>query len=63
MAGMISRLNDAIYQEKLAEAMLDDGYWQTWVRIIIQKSCAWISKVKFSIDAKIAKVERTGACE
>jgi hypothetical protein len=58
----LSKLNDQIAAQRLSQKELDSvAWWSTWTEII-ETTCNWLSKVKWSVDAKVAKVERSGIC-
>jgi hypothetical protein len=60
--GQLSRLNDQIAAQQLSQKELDSvAWWSAWTEII-ETTCTWLSKVKWSVDAKVAKVERSGIC-
>jgi|GEM_PF-2445780 hypothetical protein len=62
MQGQLSKLNDQIAAQRLSQKELDSvAWWSTWTEII-ETTCTWLSKVKWSVDAKVAKVERSGIC-
>ena len=60
--GQLSRLNDQVAAKQLSQKKLDSvAWWNGWAEII-ETTCSWLSKVKWSVDAKLFKVERSGVC-
>ena len=60
--GQLSRLNDQIAAQRLSQKELDSvAWWNGWAEII-ETTCQWLSKVKWSVDAKLVKGDRSGVC-
>jgi hypothetical protein len=58
----LTKLNDQIAVERLSQEELNSArWWQGWVRAV-EGTCRWFDKVKWSVDAKALKVERSGVC-
>jgi len=58
----LTKLDDQVAAHRLSEVELaSQQYWLSWVDVF-EKTCAWLDKVKISVDAKVVKVERTGIC-
>jgi len=60
--GQLSKLNDQIAAKNLSQNKLDSAaWWSAWAEIM-ETTCNWLSKVKWSVDAKVVKIERSGVC-
>lgn len=58
----LSKLNDQVAAQRLSQKELDSvAWWNSWAEII-ETTCQWLSKVKWSVDAKLVKVDRSGVC-
>jgi hypothetical protein len=62
IARLIRRLNDQVVSERLSQQDLaSESYWQSWLRVV-DGVCRFFDKVKFTVDAKVVNIERTGVC-
>jgi len=62
ISAMISKLADQVAAQQLSQKDVDSvQYWRSWVHVI-EGTCQYLAKVKFTIKVKIAEVERTGVC-
>ena len=53
-------VNDQVAAKQLSQKKLDSvAWWNDWAEII-ETTCSWLSKVKWSVDAKVVKIERSG---
>jgi hypothetical protein len=58
----LSKLNDQIAGKRLSQKQLDSAAWWDGWREVLETACKWLSKLKWSVDAKLVKVERAGIC-
>lgn len=58
----LSKLNDQIAAGRLSQEELNSVRWWTAWQQLIESACKWLKGVKWTVDAKAFKIEKSGVC-
>jgi hypothetical protein len=58
----LSKLNDQIAAGRLSQEELNSVRWWTAWQQLIESACKWLKGVKWVVDVKVLKIEKSGVC-